>query len=115
MGEFSCKDNVSGRVVYDGEASGCCARINLDPQFSDLGILDRNLQDDREWVPLENGCFSSGEQQACITRVNGIQWLFVGVYNENVTHVFVPLRTSGCPGNGGLDNVSSGLLSAALA
>jgi hypothetical protein len=43
-----------------------------------------------------------------------IKRLLLGVYYKNVTQVFAPLRASGLPGDGGLDNVQSGLLSVAL-
>jgi hypothetical protein len=37
--------------------------------------------------------------------MDGIQWLFIGINDKNVTQVFAPLRASGFPGNGGLDKV----------
>ena len=37
--------------------------------------------------------------------MDGIQRLFIGINYKNVTQVFAPFRASGCPGNGGLDNV----------
>ena len=47
--------------------------------------------------------------------MDSIYWLLIGIDDENVTQVFAPLRASGCPGNGGLDNVRSGLTLQALA
>ena len=47
--------------------------------------------------------------------MDGIQWLFIGINDKNVTQVFAPLRASGFPGNGSLDNVQSGLTLQALA
>jgi hypothetical protein len=47
--------------------------------------------------------------------MDGIQRLFLGVYYKNVTQVIAPFGTSGCPGNGGLDNVRDGLALQALA
>jgi hypothetical protein len=48
--------------------------------------------------------------------MDGIEWLFVGIQNKNVTQVLAPFRASDDSGNGGLDNGGGrfGVVSTAL-
>ena len=90
MGEFSRKDDLSSRVVHDGDPCGLTPWVKLDPQFCHHGISDFYLEYKSEWIAPEYGCFPSREQYSRSCWMNRIQWLFVGIYDKNVTQVFTP-------------------------
>ena len=91
MGEFSGKDDFTCRIVDNGYAGRFAAWVELEMQGFKLGMLERSLQDEREWVAFEHGGFASREQDTRSAWMNGIQWLFVGIEDKNVAQDEPPI------------------------
>jgi hypothetical protein len=107
MGKLYSKDDFTRLIVHDRYSSGLTPRINLDPQFCDIWIIYRDLEDDSERITLQYSCLPSGEEQSRLSWMDRVQRLLLGIDDENVTQFLAPfpLRASGYPGNGSLDDV----------
>ena len=61
MDEFRGKDHFPGSIVDQGETGRLAARIDLEPEWVNIWLLDSSFQHDRERVAFEHSSFARCE------------------------------------------------------
>jgi hypothetical protein len=106
MEEFCGKENFATGIIDQGQPGRLAARIDLESQRPHLWLLDGHLEDQGERISPRHGCLARCQQQACISRMNGIERLVVLIDKKGVAHE----RASCFQGKVRLDKVSNGFL-----
>jgi hypothetical protein len=91
VGQFSGKDDFTGRVVHDRYACGLAARVNLDAQWLNDWRLYRTVQDDGEGIASKHRCFPVREQHPRPARMHWIQGVFIRIEDKHFAHHEPPI------------------------
>ena len=79
MGQFCGENNLSCRLIEQGDARSLAARIDLEPEGGQHRFVDGCLENDRERVAFEHRRFARREQDACSAWMDRIKWPLVCV------------------------------------
>jgi len=92
MCEFCGKDDLAGGVVYQGDTRGAAPRIELEPQWLYLWLLNFNMQDNRERETSPDGGFPLRKEHACPSWVNRVERSVRGINDKNFAHMSLYFR-----------------------
>src|SRR5438270_7204854 len=86
MRQFCDKGHFARCIIDEREPGGLAAWINLEAEWFNHRRLHLALENDRERIAFEYGCYARREQYSCPARMDWVEWLLLSIEYKDLAH-----------------------------